>query len=186
MATEELNLDEPFTPLPKMTDGRSQFQRWIAGEGPKALPTYAYIASSWRNLLQQGVVHAIRAAGIDCYDYKAPVPGESGFRWSEIDPQWKDWSPQSWRAALSHPIAKAGYARDKAAMDRADCCVLVLPCGRSAHLEAGYLAACCKPVFTLAVEAVEPELMTLLLGPPEHICASVMELLGRLGVEDWP
>lgn len=147
-------------------------------------PSYVYVASSWRNLLQQGVVHTLRAAGIPCYDYKAPAPGEDGFRWSEINPAWQGWTPAQWREALAHPVAQRGYARDRDALHRADCGVLVLPCGRSAHLEAGYLAGRGVPVYTLAVEPCEPELMALLLGPPENVCTSVVELLGRLGVED--
>jgi hypothetical protein len=184
MKPQEIDLDSEVPPLPVMRDGRSPFVKWLDGAGPRALPKYVYVASSWRNLLQQGVVHALRAARIDCYDYRQPVEGESGFRWSEIDPSWMGWKPEDWRKALSHPVAQHGFRRDLAAMSRADCCVLVLPCGRSAHLEAGYMAGACKPVFTLAVEQVEPELMALLLGPPEHICASVLELLGKLGVED--
>jgi len=80
-----------------------------------------------------------------------------------------------------HPVAKAGFALDKAGMDKADCCVLVLPSGRSAHLEAGYMAGEGKPVFTLVLEPCEPELMSLLLGPPGHICAGMNELFNRLG-----
>lgn len=171
-------------------DNRTPFQRWVNGDGPRARPTYVYIASSWRNPLQQGIVHLLRAARIDCYDFRKPTSNDparqqgDGFRWSEIDPSWLGWKPEDWRKALAHPIAQAGFAQDRDALLRADCCVLVLPCGRSAHLEVGYAAACGKPVFTLAIEQVEPELMNLLLGPPEHICTDTMELLGRLGVED--
>jgi nucleoside 2-deoxyribosyltransferase len=67
-------------------------------------------------------------------------------------------------------------------MDHADCCVLVLPSGRSAHLEAGYMAAQGKPVYTLALERVEPDLMNLLLGPPDHIATTMDELFDLLGV----
>lgn len=145
-------------------------------------PRYVYVASSWRNMLQQGVVHVLRAAGIDCYDFHNPAPDNTGFSWREIHPNWQHWTPAQWREALAHPIAQAGYALDKGAMDRADCCVLVLPSGRSAHMEAAYMAAQGKPVFTLALEPVEPELMTLLLGPPEHICVTMDDLFDRLGV----
>lgn len=160
------------------------FQRWVVGQGERDRPEYVYVASSWRCLLQQGVVHALRAAGIACYDFREPVPGGSGFSWREIDPNWLNWPPEQWRSALAHPVAQEGFALDKGAMDRADCGVLVLPCGRSAHLEAGYLAGQGKPVFTLAIEKCEPELMALLGGPPANICTSVMDLLGKLGVED--
>jgi hypothetical protein len=180
----EIDCTEDYTPLPPLTDGRSPFARWRDGDGPRAKPRYAYVASSWRNLLQVGVVAALRSAGIDCYDYRNPAPGNDGFRWTSIDPNWEQWRPTDWRAALRTPVAQAGYALDRGGMDRADCCVLVLPCGRSAHLEAGYMAGLGKPVLTLALESVEPELMNLLLGPPEHIATTMHELLGLLGVED--
>lgn len=144
--------------------------------------TKVYVASSWRNLYQPGIVAALRSAGCEVYDYKAPAPGEDGFRWSEIDPKWLGWKPTDWKEALEHPVAQRGYARDKAALDWCEVGVLVLPCGRSAHLEAGYLAGCGKPVCTLALEAVEPELMTLLLGPAKSICTTMDELFDWLDV----
>lgn len=32
------------------------------------LPTYVYVASSWRNYLHHAVVATLRYASIDCYD----------------------------------------------------------------------------------------------------------------------
>lgn len=90
--------------------------------------------------------------------------------------------PRQWRQALGHPLAQHGYALDRAGMDRSDCCVLVLPSGRSAHMEAAFMAAQGKPVFTLALEPVEADLMNLLLGPAEHLCTSMDELFDCLGV----
>lgn len=181
MTDAELNPDEPFIPLPPMR-WRSPFVAWVNGCGPKSLPEYVYIASSWRNLYQPGIVAMLRSAGIPCYDFRNPESGNSGFSWSEIHPDWKNWTPAQWRAALDHPIAKRGYDFDRRGMDRADCCVLVLPSGRSAHMEAAFMAACGKPVFTLALEPVEPDLMNLLLGPPHHICVTTDELFDRLAV----
>lgn len=146
-------------------------------------PKYVYVASSWRNLLQPGVVAAIRSLGIECYDFRNPGPGKEGFSWREIHPDWLNWTPSQWREALAHPIAKQGFENDAAGMNRADCCILVLPCGRSAHLEAGYMAAQGKRVYTLALDPVEPDLMALLLGPPENICTTMNELFDALGIE---
>jgi hypothetical protein len=164
------------------TDTRTPFQKFADGDGSPAKPCSIYVASSWRNLLQQGVVHTLRAAGLDVYDFRNPGEGKEGFGWRSIDPDWLNWTPKQWRDALRTEIAVEGYVNDKTGMDRADCCVLVLPCGRSAHLEAGYMAGQGKPVFTLALEKVEPELMSLLLGPPDHICVTMDELFDRLGV----
>ena len=49
-------------------------------------PDYVYVASSWRNSVQPGVVSALRAHGIDCYDFKNPAPGDSGFSWKQVTP----------------------------------------------------------------------------------------------------
>lgn len=143
-----------------------------------------YVASSWRNPLQPGIVAALRSVGLVVYDFRNPGVGKHGFCWGEIDPEWAGWTPAQWRSALSGPIAWEGFGLDWHGMNEADCGVLVLPCGRSAHLEAGYMAGKGKPVFTLILEKQEPELMVLLLGPPENICTSMNELFDRLEIPE--
>jgi hypothetical protein len=118
-----------------------------------------YVASSWRNLLQPGVVHALRRCGHEVYDFRNPEAGNSGFRWSDIDPSWKEWDASRYRAALHHPIAKAGYALDIGALRACDAVVFVLPCGRSASWEFGYAMGQGKPGYVVQLEPQEPELM---------------------------
>lgn len=118
-----------------------------------------YCASSWRNLLQQGVVHALRAAGHEVYDFKNPGPGKTGFSWSAIDPYWMSWTPAEHVEALKHPIAVAGFKSDMDALRQCDACVLVLPCGRSAHLELGWAVGAGKKTCVLEIEPCEPDLM---------------------------
>lgn len=145
------------------------------------LPEYVYVASSWRNPLQQGIVHTLRAAGIDCYDFRNPAPGESGFAWSDIDPDWLTWSAEAYVKALQDPIAEHGFRRDFDAMEKADTFVLVLPCGRSAHLELGWAVGAGKRTCILTADGEEPELMAKMV---DHIATNTMDLLGWLGVED--
>lgn len=123
-----------------------------------------YVASSWRNTMQQDIVVALRAAGHEVYDFKNPAPGNDGFRWSEIDKEWLNWSPAAFAKLLvTHPVAASGFAFDKNALDWCDTCILVLPCGRSAHLELGYAAGQGKDTYVLLHEdKFEPELMYLL------------------------
>lgn len=118
-----------------------------------------YVASSWRNNYQPGVVHALRRCGHEVYDFKHPKPGNNGFGWSEIDPNWKSWTPDQYRAALEHPIAKAGYDLDIGALRACDACVLVLPSGRSASWEFGYAMGQGKRGYVVQLEECEPELM---------------------------
>lgn len=124
-----------------------------------------YIASSWRNPIQQEIVQVLREEGHEVYDFRNPVPGNYGFAWSVVNPDWLQWTPEQFIADLysGHPAVERGFAFDKNALDWADTCVLVLPCGRSAHLEAGYAAGKGKQTFFfLHPEKFEPELMYLL------------------------
>ena len=127
-----------------------------------------YVASSWRNVTQPLVVGALRAEGHEVYDFKNPRPGDNGFHWSEIDPDWKSWTVEQYRDALRHPIAQAGFASDFNAMEWADTFVLVLPCGRSAHLELGWAAGKGKEAHILSLEPCEPELMVKMIRGTVH------------------
>lgn len=120
-----------------------------------------YVASSWRNPFQQDVVKKLRELGHEVYDFKKPQGnGEnSGFHWSEIDPNWEAWQPNEYVENLKHPIADRGFKSDFDAMKWADCCVMVLPCGRSANTEAGWMKGAGKEVHVFMPISQEPELM---------------------------
>ena len=136
-----------------------------------------YVASSWRNLAQPGVVTMLRSSGHEVYDFKNPPHGRGGFAWSEIDPNWQKWTAAEYRAALNTEIAEGGYRSDMDAMEWADACVLVLPSGRSAHLEAGWFAGKGKPVYVLTRDGEEPELMAKMCTA---ICTSFSELMDAI------
>lgn len=107
-----------------------------------------YVASSWRNPHQPELVDDLRAQGHEVYDFRHPPGGDHlGFSWAEVDPDWRLWEADDYIWALEHPIAKAGFDSDFTAMQWADAGVLVLPCGRSAHLEAGYFVGAGKPLW---------------------------------------
>ena len=117
-----------------------------------------YVASSWRNAHQQYVVAQLRASGLEVYDFRNPV---SHFKWSNIDPDWQNWDVTAYRAGLEHPLAEEGFRNDRDAVASCTCCVLILPCGRSAHLELGWAIGQGKPgaIYFPHGEMVEPELM---------------------------
>ena len=121
-----------------------------------------YVASSWRNIHQPAMVECLRASGFDVYDFKNPQIGDYGFAWIETGIQGDPVYLDELAMALQTPRARAGFNNDSDAMDWADACVLVLPCGRSAHLEAGWFMGRNKPVIIFGVDKVEPELMYLL------------------------
>jgi hypothetical protein len=140
-----------------------------------------YLASSWRNGRQPMVVETLRNYGHEVYDFRNPRPGDKGFSWGDIAAQWQGWDGESFREGLKHPVAQAGFKSDFDAMQWADAGVLLLPCGRSAHLEAGYFNGAGKKLFILLDQKQEPELMYLMAS---SICCDLPELVYALGKSD--
>jgi hypothetical protein len=137
-----------------------------------------YLASSWRNQDQPFVVEQLRDAGHEVYDFRNPSDHDAGFDWSWIDRGWLHWDTTEFRTALQHPLAEKGYTLDKAALDWCDACVMLMPCGRSAHLELGYAVGTGKRTIVYLVDDhCEPELMYKLA---DQICVSPDELLRAL------
>lgn len=119
-----------------------------------------YAASSWRNPWQPPVVTFLRSLGHEVYDFRNP-PGGTGFGWREIDPEWRTWSPEVYRQMLNHPRAVDGFRSDFDAMKAADACVLIQPCGTSAHLELGWCAAAAKRTAVLFPFDIAPDLASV-------------------------
>jgi hypothetical protein len=136
-----------------------------------------YVASSWRNIIQTGIVVMLRRCGHEVYDFRNPAPGNSGFAWRSIHPDWENWTPKQYREALEHPIAKQGFEYDMNALRECDACVLVLPSGRSASFEFGWAIGAGKKGAVVMFDKCEPELMYL--GNP--ILTSTNELFDWAG-----
>ncbi len=136
-----------------------------------------YVASSWRNKRQQAIVQRLRSVGHEVYDFRNPESGNTGFHWSEIDPEWQQWTADEYRLALDKPVAQSGFACDFDAMQWADTCVLVLPCGRSAHIEAGWFVGAGRRLLILLDGNPEPELMYKMA---DHICIDLDEVIVAL------
>lgn len=138
-----------------------------------------YVASSWRNNNQPNVVQALRKVGHEVYDFKNPAPGNTGFGWKQLGlGETKTWTPKILRQALKHSVAQSGFDLDMNALKDCDACVLVLPCGRSAHLELGWATGAGKKTIVLTDIALdEPELMYLMC---DHLCLSISEVIEKL------
>lgn len=110
-----------------------------------------YVASSCRTgEAVYKLVNALRhklSASDTVYNFLEPKSGAVGFRWEEIDIDHAQWTHWAWLRALETPQAQRGFDRNFEAMRRADLCILLLPCGRSAHLEAGWCKGRCKKLF---------------------------------------
>jgi nucleoside 2-deoxyribosyltransferase len=123
-----------------------------------------YLASSWRNQYHKAVLDNMRLWGHQVYDFKNPMEGLTGFAWRQVRmPERPDAKEQKKILLLSERVAQ-GFMNDFRAMLWADTCVLLLPCGRSAHLEAGYCAGAGKRTIVFLCDGEEPDLMNLLLN----------------------
>lgn len=136
-----------------------------------------YVASSWRNELQQQVVALMRDKGHQVYDFKHPNDEQVGFSWAEVDPNWQNWNIDEYKNALYDPCAERGFKRDFNAMKDADVCVLLLPCGKSAHTEAGWMKGHGKKVVVLMTQPQEAELMYKLF---DKVLSNTLELVRYL------
>ena len=137
-----------------------------------------YLASSWRNINHPAAVHMLRNAGHEVYDFRHPPGGiDGGFSWSKIDPEWDAWSASIYREKLKLSLAQQGFHSDFDGMKWADVGILLLPCGRSAHLELGWMAGAGKQTIIWTCDGQEPELMALLA---DEICISLDEVIESL------
>ena len=139
-----------------------------------------YVASSWRNQYYPEVVKALREAGHEVYDFRNPPHGGNGFRWTDIDENAPNWTFEQYAEGLHHPKAERQFAADLEALEWADTCVLVLPCGRSAHTEAGWMAGKGKRVFVYIPRMEEPELMYKLFKDVTGSIERLIEMLGTI------
>lgn len=111
-----------------------------------------YIIGSLRNQLIPQVGIAIRkATGIEVFDdWFAAGP--------EADDYWRDYEKAKGRTfieGLGGYAAQNVYNFDKRHLDRCDAAMLVMPAGKSGHLELGYVIGKGKPGFILLDPDVE-------------------------------
>ena len=141
-----------------------------------------YVASSWRNPYQPEVIARLREAGQEVYDFRDPKDNPGGFHWADVDARWQEWTAREYIEQLWHPVAEKGFQADFRAMEWADACVLVRPCGRSAHTEAGWFAGKGVKTIVYIPEKQEPELMYKLF---DAVVDSIDGILQQLPTE-WP
>jgi hypothetical protein len=137
--------------------------------------------------MQPAIISMLDAAGIDNYDFRNP-PNGKGFGWSELMPSFDINNQQAdveeYLEALNNPRAIEAFHSDFDAMTKADAFILVLPCGRSAHLEMGWAAGAGKRTAVLLdpdeeFQHVVPELMYKMC---DLVTDNMLALLAWLGV----
>ena len=110
-----------------------------------------YLIGSLRNPEVNRIAAAIRELGYEVFDdWTATGP--------TADDSWRDYEKQrghTYPQALQGFAAKHVFAFDKFHLDRANIAVLLMPAGKSGHLELGYFLGTGKPGYVLFDQ--EPE-----------------------------
>lgn len=117
-----------------------------------------YLASSRRNTHFDSMLRTLRGFGFEVYNFK---DANAAFAWESCGVgSSMQWDPSTRRQALRSEEACDAFANDRNAIEDCDALVMVMPCGRSAHLELGYAAGIGRPVFVYDPAGnEEPELM---------------------------
>lgn len=103
-----------------------------------------YLATSWRNTDFERARELLRAEGWEVYDFR-----DSGVNTHASESFEKALSYTEYMSAMAQPELKAQGERDYAALDWCDVVVMLLPCGKSAHIELGYALGAGKPAFVV-------------------------------------
>lgn len=108
-----------------------------------------YVIGSLRNEKIPEVGNALRSIGLDVFDdWYGAGP--------EADDYWKAYEQKrgrNYEEALEGYAVKNVFGFDKTHLDRVDAGLLVLPAGKSGHLELGYITGLGKPSFILVDDA---------------------------------
>jgi nucleoside 2-deoxyribosyltransferase len=138
-----------------------------------------YVASSWRNKLLDTVFAALNKMNHVAYDFRH-ADTTAAFSFKNLGA--KDiTAPETARALIHAAPARAQLQRDLDAIQSCDVLILLNPCGRSAHFEAGMAVQMGKRVVVLQ-DKNEPD---LLYATADRVVTSLNEMLNALDEIAW-
>lgn len=134
-----------------------------------------YVIGSLRNPKIPIFANSLRALGYEVFDdwYAA---GE------RADDHWQDYEKgrgRTYKQALEGRFSDNGFAFDKRNLERVDCVILLMPAGKSGHLELGYAAGLGKQTYILFPDG-EPERWDLMYKFANAVFFSEEELTNAL------
>lgn len=113
-----------------------------------------YIASSWKNAkFVRELAIWLRRGGHEVFDFTDTENRPDGL--DKFVFSAREWAAHSekkadeidWMDFMTWAPTQRAFASDKKGLDWADTVILILPSGRSAHLEAGYAVGCGKELY---------------------------------------
>lgn len=133
-----------------------------------------YLIGSLRNEKVPEMANRLEAANFEVFDSWFS-PGKNA------DEHWREYETargRTYAEALKSYAGQHVFEFDKYHIDRCDIGLLLMPAGRSGHLELGYMLGTGKPGFILFEE--EPSRWDVMYQFATGICFSLVELLSEL------
>jgi hypothetical protein len=135
-----------------------------------------YLIGSLRNPAVPYLGATLRTIGFDVFDDWHGAGPEADDKWKE----YEETRGRSYSMALEGRAAKHIFAFDKKHLDMADIAVLVLPAGKSGHLELGYMCGQeDKKAFILFPDG-EPERWDVMYQFADGVYFDTEHLVGHL------
>ncbi len=135
-----------------------------------------YLIGALKNPNIPGLANALRAAGYKVYDDWWSAGEHADTEWRKHEQM----RGRGYRDALYGEHARNVFEFDKGLLDASDVAVLVLPAGKSAYAEMGYMRGSGKRVIALLDEP-NPERWDVMLKFAQDVVESREELLTVLG-----
>lgn len=133
-----------------------------------------YLMGSLRNKKIPLIANKLRKAGFEVFDdWFSPGPHADDF--------WRKYEKtrgSTYREALNNYAAKHIFEFDKKHLDRCDIGVMVMPAGKSCHLELGYLIGNKKKCFILFDK--EPKRWDVMVQFATDVFVNIKDLIKRL------
>lgn len=104
-----------------------------------------YLIGSLRNPAVPELAEDLRELGFDVFDQWFAAGFEADDWWQ----RYSNFRGQTYREALKDYAAQHVFQFDKFHLDRCDAAILLMPAGKSGHLELGYMIGQGKPGFIL-------------------------------------
>lgn len=135
-----------------------------------------YIIGSLRNNKVPILAEALRKDGYDVFDdwYSVGPDADDYFR------DWTKYRKLTYKEALKTHAAKHIFEFDKTNIDRCDVGVMLMPSGKSGHLELGYMKGTGKKTFILFDKT--PKRYDIMVQFADEIFFDLTELKKRLRV----
>ena len=98
-----------------------------------------YLASSWKNKKEVLVLaERLETEGFEVDAFCRATDKRYAFHWSELVDDEDELANYDAIEMLADPRTQRAFKEDKKWLDWSDTVIMLMPCGRSSHLEGGY------------------------------------------------